>query len=348
MRLAAGFVVRLVPVLLFVSLLSGCGGGSPVGPPPNQGASSVYVLQQGDPYAANATLSYALQFSTGATGSATPVSSLALPTAFVAYSIALDSAGRIYVGGYQGSLSTGLRVAEILMYAAHASGTPEPLLTMLPQSGGLPVSMAVDSAGQLYVANSRPDSLAVYASAVNGPAMPSRQIEGALTEINTLESLAVDAAGNVYATTQTGAATPSGLLLIFSPASDGNVAPTRVITSDAGMFFYGVAVDSGLNVYATEEAAAGADGAIVEYAAGASGNAMPIRSIAGSATTMGFPGGLRRDNAGTLYTVNEVATSTSVSFSVLGFNASASGNSQPSLAFSSAAWTAAAPEVALQ
>ena len=353
MQLAPALPVRFVPVILFLTLFSGCGSvrlspSSPANPVPD-GASSVYVLQQGNPYLANPTLSYVLQFSTVANGAKTPVSTLSLPTAFVAYSIALDSAGQIYVGGYQGSLDTTLRIPEILVYAPNPSGAPEPLFTMKPQGNGLPVSMAVDNSGQLYVANSGPSNIAVYSSGVNGPATPIQLIEGTLTQINTtLLSLAVDATGNIYATTQTNASTPSGLLLVFSPSANGNAAPSRAITNESGVFFYGVAVDSSLNVFATEESATGKNAAIVEFAAGASGNATPIRSISGPATAMSSPGGLRRDNAGNLYTVNALVASTSIAYSLLGFNSVASGNIQPNLQFSSAEWTSAAPELALR
>jgi len=353
MQAAPATLVCYVPVVLLLTLFSGCGSSrSSVGTPPPKapkGASSVYILQQGNPYLINPTLSYVLQFSATAEGAATPVSMLSLPTAFVAYSVAVDSTGQIYVGGSQESLDTMLQKPEILVYAADSSGTPEPLRTIEPGSNGLPVSLAVDSSGQLYVANtmSTNNNIAVYSSTANGQAMPIRLIQGALTQINNLESLTIDATGNIYATAQTNANTPPGLLLVFPSSANGNVAPARVLTNASGIF-NGVAVDSGLNVYAVEEFATGTNAAIVEFAAGASGAATPIRSISGPATDIGIPGGLRSDNAGNLFVTNELVTSKSISFSVLGFNSVASGNIQPTIQFSSTEWTAGAPELALQ
>jgi serine/threonine protein kinase, bacterial len=228
---------------------------------------------------------------------------------------------------------------------------PEPLRTIEPGSNGLPVSLAVDSSGQIYVANamSTNNNIVVYSSTANGQSTPVRLIQGTLTQINNLASLTVDATGNIYATAQAnaGAGTAPGLLLMFAPSANGNVAPARVLTVTSGIFD-GVAVDFGLNVYAVEEFPAGTNPAIVEFAAGAVGAATPIRSISGPVTDIGIPGGLRCDNAGNLFVTNALVTSSSISFSVLGFNSVASGNIPPTIQFSSTDWTAAAPELALQ
>lgn len=339
--------------LLLLCSLTGCGGGAPasgtnpVSPTGPVGASSIYVVQQGNPYLVTPTLSYVLQFSVTAEGSVTPVSSLTLPVAYVAYSVAVDSAGQVYVGGYQGSLYTSLRTPQILVYAPGANGPATPARTILPS--GLAVSLAIDHAGQLYAANSMTTNptLAVYSPNADGAATPAQLVEGPLTQLHSPLSIAVDANENIYVT-QSGDASSPGNLFEFAAGATGNVAPMRSITSTTALFD-GVAVDATGNVFAAANQAPPLTATLMEFAPGASGPAIPIRTISGSSTKLSTLGGLRVDDAGNLYVANVAAGATTgaLTFSIAGFGSTASGNVSPAIQFTSTAWTTGAPEIAL-
>ena len=103
------------------------------------------------------------------------------------YGIALDASGNIYVANC-GSDCGGVRTANasITVYAAGSSGNAAPSATISgnhTRLGG-PASIALDSSGNIYVANSNDDIITAYASGSNGNAAPFAIIEGATTGLD--------------------------------------------------------------------------------------------------------------------------------------------------------------------
>jgi hypothetical protein len=72
---------------------------------------------------------------------------------------------------------------------------------------------------------------------------------------------------------------------------------------------------------------------ILEFSPGSTGNVAPIRTISGSATTMGRFGALRVDSAGNIYVLS-VAEAGGSATSILKFSSTATGNVAPSTSIS--------------
>jgi hypothetical protein len=67
----------------------------------------------------------------------------------------------------------------------------------------------------------------------------------------------------------------------------------------------GIALDSAGNIYVANGNTGNVTPGILEFSAGSMGNVAPIRTISGSATTMGGVGNISLDAAGNIYLINE-------------------------------------------
>ncbi|HVH32358.1 MAG TPA: NHL repeat-containing protein [bacterium] len=95
---------------------------------------------------------------------------------------------------------------------------------------------------------------------------------------------------------------------VQAATTTGNVAPIATLSgSNTGLgpaqvnSPYGVARDTAGRLYATVD---GSNNSIVVFAAGATGNASPVDTIAGSNTALNYPRGIALDAAGRLYVAN--------------------------------------------
>lgn len=334
-----------------ILLVSGCSNNGTVPatvttPPPGTGlvaggASTVYVVQQ--PSTGTGSI---LQFALSASGALTPAATLTPPSGFSVTAVATDASGQIYVGGYLGNYGT---TPEILVYPAGSTGAATPSRTILALTNDFYVvnSMVVDAPGQLYV-TSNSLSVAIFSPTANGAATPTRLITGSATQLNNVLGVTVDTAGTLYVSTISipSSQIPTGLILAFSSTANGNASPARIITTSSTNIFYGIAVDSALNLYASVDSSTGLSGsAIVEFASGATGAATPIASISGAATGLTYGGGLRRDSVGNLYAIEANVNTGAVS--LVAFPPTATGNATPGLTFTSTPWNNGGSELAL-
>lgn len=179
-----------------------------------------------------------LVFSPTASGDAAPTKSF-LTTLVAPHQLAVDYASNIYAASYANIQFLGfIGPGSVSIYNSTASGTASPDSYIdLPDSSSIAVGVAVDSAGNVYVASEHvaspqqltSPSILVFSASSTGSATPVRTISGAATTMNQIGGLRVDSAGNIYVLNQTSTGAPS--ILKFSATASGNTAPIATITS---------------------------------------------------------------------------------------------------------------------
>jgi hypothetical protein len=145
--------------------------------------------------------------------------------AFSPGQIAVDSANNIYTVG--GSLA---QANSILIFDSNSTGNVSPTSTIAGSNTMLEdvVGIAVDSAGNVYVANGNVNgvstpSIVVFSAGSTGNVAPVRTIAGPATAMIALANLSVDSAGNVFVLNALN-------ILKFGPNATGNVAPSSTIS----------------------------------------------------------------------------------------------------------------------
>jgi sugar lactone lactonase YvrE len=291
-------------------LCSSCGGGMANGGGTPPASSSIYVtsvLLGGLP-------SSVLEFPTTASGDISPTSTIKGSSNSFFNGLAVDATGNVYVGTALNASGNG--GIEILVYAPGATGTATPIRTISGAATGLDVlgqnssiSLAVDSAGNIYVAApttlSQNDlGVSIFSATANGDVAPTRVIAGIATDIQFPNQIAVDSAGNVYVANSPFSGTAS--IFIFNSSANGNVPPTSVLGGSATTMnsIQGLAVDNAGNIYVAANALDGGTPGILEFSAGSTGNVAPVRTISGPATTIIGLGNIAVDGAGSVYVLS--------------------------------------------
>jgi len=255
------------------------------------GVTDVVLDQAGNLYEGNAASSTVNVYASGASGDVAPIRTLAGPSTGLAVpqGVALDSAGSLYV------LNTGGIPANrtITVYPPGADGDTPPLrtLTGIQVGSGNLNAIAVDRFDNLYLAEDVPAIISVFAPGANGAVTPIRTISGGSTGLDVASKMTFDPLNNLYVA--------NGLsILIFAPAAAGDVAPMRTISGPSTGLSdcFDLAVDASGQVYAGNFPPDFSAGSITVYAAGATGDAPPIRTITGVDTGLGVPtGGIALD-----------------------------------------------------
>jgi sugar lactone lactonase YvrE len=258
-----------------------------------------------------------------------PHTSMDNPTA-----VALDKSGKIYVAD-EGSVRRDYD--SITVYPGGSNANASPMAVIGPSASGLggstditglngPDGIAVDSAGEIYVANEQvgsdgKGSITIYAPGSNGKVAPVRTIRGANTGVHNPGSLAIDAAGYLYVLNQWGGPHMRGSVTIYAPRSSGNVAPVRTISAavnaDQTGFVdpKGLAIDNSGNIYVTNagstDSFVSSEGitryrpdSVTIYAAGSNGNVAPMAIISGPLTQLDSPTSIVMDSIGNIYIAN--------------------------------------------
>ena len=146
--------------------------------------------------------------------------------------------------------------------ALPAAPPPAPAIAMLPAgpSGPLPRTAYVSDGSSFITIFS--------GGQIGGDIAPSRTLIGSDPAHGAIDSLAVDAAGNLYAAYLG----PPGKVAVWSAGATGSAAPARELFPSPALKLNSVRVDgSGRIAAATDR--------IAVYAAGASGNAAPLRTF---------------------------------------------------------------------
>jgi sugar lactone lactonase YvrE len=198
---------------------------------------------------------------------------------------------------------------------------PAPLRRITGSLTGLssPEQIAADRSGNLYVANSS-GSITVYAPTATGNVAPVRKIAGTATGLGGgVFGVAVDAAGDVYASNHF-----RNSVTEYATGANGNAAPIATLTGPATGVQQplGIALDPAGHLWVDSA------GGIAEFPGGANGNVAPIAAIAGpqviSSSVIAF------DAAGRLFVAaNLPGSNGSFEYSVEEFAAGATGNPAP-------------------
>jgi hypothetical protein len=203
-----------------------------------------------------------------------------------------------------------------------------------------PIGLALDSGGLLYVLGGGPQaSIAVYASTVSGAATPFRLLAGSQTQIGNAQDLAVDPYGDIFVTEGSGT---SWAVAVFNAGSAGNTMPVQTITASNGVSLnqlQGIASDGYGDIFVVNYPPSGTAATIVEFAAGATGNAVPLKTLAGPSTAMMNVTGLTLDASANIYVVGQSSTTAPYGLTVSKFLSTASGNASPNNILSSPSWT---------
>lgn len=315
-RLNRGSVdsLRRVAALALLLIFAGCsvspsppGGSNPINP--IGAAHTLYVLSGGPPFQISG-------FASNASGTSVPIATLTLPSTLTAQAMTTDSTGQIYVAGIASSQDE--NAAEILVYAAGSTGAAVPVRTILT---GQPVadlvgSIAVDEAGQIYVADDLKGTVNVFAAGANGSAAPVRSIQWDASTFRGGANLAVDGTGALYVLgyiegTAGGLGNPTEVV-VYAPGASGAATPVRTLVGTNAEFALNsasIAVDAAGDLYAvvsnTAQPFLNAT-EVAEFAPGADGNAVPMKVIIGNFGEFGTsPTHLQIDSSGDVYVVGQ-------------------------------------------
>ena len=239
--------------------------------------------------------------------------------------IAFDSAGNIYVsnagrggGGHD----------SITKFPAGSSGDVAPVAKITGAATKLssPSGIAVDSSGNIYVANEGSnngelDSITVYSAGSRGNAAPAKIIAGSSTKLDRPGGVAVDSKGNIYATSFGAEGNSSVAILVYAKDSAGNVAPSESIDGDCALLSCpgGIALDASANIYVTNPGnIASGDESVAVFThdmltPGQTGQCWrPAYEIFGPKTGIAQPFGIAVDSIGGIYVTNSDADANSV------------------------------------
>ena len=169
----------------------------------------------------------------------------------------------------------------VYVFPLSATGAAAPTRTIQGPATTLsgPFGVAVDSAGNIYVANESNSSVTEFAANAGGNAAPIKTITSA--SFVDIRGIAVDAAGNIYVSD-----TSAKAVWIFTAAQSGNVAPNSSIVGASTTLSFpgGVAVDSAGKVYVGDEGLSG----IAEWNPGHTGNIAPDNTVTGVSGAYGL------------------------------------------------------------
>jgi hypothetical protein len=305
----------------------------------------VYVIQN---TTANSTTSGSiLDFSTSASGAATPISTIAGPTGSSLDFLAADGSGDIY------TTSQSTAASSVLEYAIGSANNAQPIRS-IPFNAttqiSVPNGLAVDPTGDIALPENS-GGVAIFSSTTNGSVAPSYYIlgdsqpGGGLSTLVDATAAAIDTNDNLYIVDSgVGVTNP---IVVFTTTSTGT--PTRSIGGALTTMAVGspqaIATDTAGNLYVANVVSGVSS--ILVFDPTATGNTPPLRDITGSNTLLGCVGGIAVDSEGYLYVISTPTCGSTASPTVLKFSTTGSGNIAPVSTFTSTAWTNADPTLSI-
>ena len=227
------------------------------------------------------------EYPNGTSGNTAPSVTITSATLLAPQMIALDSTNNIFVT--QNTATGG--VDSVAGFAAASTGASAPAQLIAGAATGLsvPVGVALDSKGNVWVANSGNNSVTEYAVGSTGNVAPIATISGALTTLSGPTGIALDPTDNIEV------ANANNTVTVFKVASTGNVAPTTTIAGSGTLLNVPseLYVDANGVMYIANNGASGAgSNSVLEFLGTANGNALPLRDITGASTGLIQPFGV--------------------------------------------------------
>jgi len=263
----------------------------------------------GNIYAANPGVNAITVYAAGASGAPNPVAMITGSNTGLDYptGVALDSSGNLYVANAGSSLGN---TDSITVFPPNSNGnvTPTAVITGANTGLNLPLGLALDSSGNIYVANEGSqnggaDSITVYPPNSNGNVTPTATITGGNTGLSTPVGIALDSSANIYVAEEDyNGGDPDGSFEVFAAGSNGNVAPTRILygTGNGLDTPVGIAVDSAGNIYVANNGGWGTDpSSVAIYAPGCNMCATLVGVI--ESPTINLAAGLTLDSQRNVY-----------------------------------------------
>jgi hypothetical protein len=146
----------------------------------------------------------------------------------------------------------------------------------------------------------------IFPADSTGNTSPVQAIEGRKAGLYLSRGIAVDDARNLYLTSGT-SGTVGGNVVVYPAGATGDASPLyKIVGSDTGLAdSVGVALDQAGEIFvANEIGGPNKAGSITVYAAGADGDASPIRTISGSNSELSTPTAIALDPSGRIYVLN--------------------------------------------
>jgi len=314
-------------LLFAAAALASCGGTSTNPSTPRQTpAQTTKLMARPAIYVANALYDSPSVTSYGrrANGDMVPLQTIAGSNTGLRepLGIAVDHRGKIYVANVFGGGSNGY--GSILIFAPGANGNVAPVAT-IDEGLDYPFGVALDTSGNVYVANNQGQSVTIYAAKTY---KEIGAISGDDTQLYPV-GLSFDSGGNLYVANFDDDGSGPGWITVYPAGARGDIKPIRQIyghrtgLTDPGG---GIALDSAGNLYIANDGYPSAQSILV-YSAGAHGDAKPIRTISGPKTQLAGADGLALDARSRIYVTT--ASPLSGPTSVLVFAPNADGNVKP-------------------
>ncbi|MGH7813491.1 MAG: SBBP repeat-containing protein, partial [Candidatus Binataceae bacterium] len=272
--------------------------------------------------------------------------------------IVLDSGGNVWVADNLAGPASDGAVFKFTAAQLVAGGNQAPSVTITAASATQndtlltdPWGVALDSSGNIYVANGTDDSILQFPAGSTGDATPNAiageasQCVGAetpyscctgagtgptcpdSTSLSDPESIVADSAANLYVANRYGGPDLTGSLLKFTSGLLGNVPPAATIENSAATgldYPQGLTMDSGGKIYVANAKGDTTPGSITVYAANSFGTAAPMRDIEGADTGLDAPFGVAVYSGGSIYVTNSQAAG-----SVAVYSSGATGDAAP-------------------
>jgi hypothetical protein len=278
------------------------------------------ALNQSVIYVLNGEDAAVTEYAPGASGDAPPIAQIYGSNTQMgrANGFAVTPARRVYVAGWLKNGSD-----AVFQFAPDVNGNVAPQTVITGPAAGLsnPTDVAVDKAGDMWVANHDNATITEYAPTASGNAAPKLTLGGPATGLNAPFRLTFDVAGNLWVSNrlqQNSTVTEYAVAALQQTSTQPvNLAPIGTLASTSVQTATGLAFDSlgGLHVEDITNAR------LVGFAPGApNGNPAPAWNIAGSNTELADANGVAADPAGRLYVASGLLTE---------FNYNATGNVPP-------------------